>query len=310
MASLDDMALFAAVIQAGSFTAAANSLGVPLSTVSRRVAQLEQQLGTRLLERTTRSLKPTDAGRVYYEHCEQLVSQAREAEYALQRLQREPSGHLRFTTPFAVDDSWAMALISSFLAKYPKITLETCLQLNGMEAEEGDADVQIHFGPKPRTHHPVQPLGRARLGLCASPQYVARHGMPATPEELPAHALIRFTLLRWPEFAPPAFRELKLDYRITTNDLLMARKACVDGMGIAWLPLVISGRLVKEGLLVPLMTAHQFTLPLWIVSRSQSRSTPKVNAFVEHLLSLLGSPHAWEMLESGGWFDSLSTEPG
>lgn len=299
MASLDDMALFAAVVRAGSFTAAARQLGQPLSSVSRRVAQLEAALGTRLLERTTRRLRLTEAGDVFLQHCRQLVAQAEEAERALQRLKQEPSGHLRVALPFSVDDSWATAVLTSFLARYPKITVEALLHTGAVDPDDDTMDVLFAYGPRPETHHPVIPLGTPRIGLFASPAYLQRAGLPQAPADLARHDMVRLLTLPMEVYAPDVLQRLAPNYRLVTNELLMARLSCLDGIGIAWLPLISCLRFVQQGTLVPLLPELFYRLPIWLIYRSASRSTPKVALLAEHLNGLLGGQHAWESLERG-----------
>lgn len=302
MASLDDMVLFAAVVRAGSFTAAARALGQPLSSVSRRVQQLETVLGTRLLERTTRSLRMTEAGQVFFQHCQQLATQAEDAERALQRLRQEPSGHLRMALPFSVDDSWATAVLSTFLGKYPKISLEAILLPGGVDPDDDTMDVLFAYGARPETHHPVIPLGTPHIGLFASPRYLQRAGVPQSPEDLRQHDMVRLTTLPMEVYSPAALQGLDLNYRMITNELLMARLTCIDGLGIGWLPLISCLRFVKQGALVPLMPELHFALPIWLIYRSASRSTPKVALLAEHLMGLLGTQGAWDALEKGqGW---------
>lgn len=299
MPQLDDMALFAAVVRAGSFTAAARQLDLPLSTVSRRLTLLEKALDTRLLERTTRTQKLTEAGEIYYQHCRQLVAQAEEAGRALQRLKQEPSGHLRFAMPFSVDDSWATTVISSFLAKYPKISLEAYLRTGGLDPDDDTMDVLFAYGPRPETHHPVIPLGTPTIRLFASPRYLQRAGAPESPEDLLRHEMVRLTTLPMETYAPEALRRLTPHYRMTTNELLMARLTCTDGLGIGWLPMISCQRFVREGALTPLMPEYHYALPLWLIYRGASRSMPKVALLAEHLMGILGAQGAWEALEGG-----------
>lgn len=299
MASLDDMALFAAVVRAGSFTGAARTLGQPLSSVSRRVQQLEAALGTRLLERTTRSLRMTEAGTVFYQHCQQLVAQADEAERALQRLKQEPSGHLRLLLPFSVDDSWATAVLSAFLGKYPRINIEAILRPGSVDPDDETMDVLFAYGARPETHHPVIALGTPHIGLFASPRYLQRAGVPQAPQDLAQHDMVRLTTLPLEVYAPEALQGLSLNYRMTTNELLMARLTCSDGLGIAWLPLISCQRFVQQGTLVPLLPELRYALPIWLIYRSASRSTPKVALLAEHLMGILGSQGAWDALERG-----------
>jgi DNA-binding transcriptional LysR family regulator len=299
MSPLDDMALFAAVVSAGSFTAAARQLAMPLSTLSRRISLLEQSLDTRLLERTTRTQKLTEAGQVYFQHCRQLVAQAEEAGRALQRLKQEPSGHLRMAMPFSVDDSWATTVISSFLAKYPKISLEAHLRPGALDPDDETMDVLFGYGARPETHHPVIPLGTPTISLFASPRYLQRAGAPQAPSDLARHEMVRLTTLPMEIYAPESLQGLTLNYRMITNELLMARLTCIDGLGIAWLPQISCQRFVRSGALVPLMPEHQYALPLWLIYRSASRSTPKVALLADHLMGILGAQGAWEALERG-----------
>lgn len=299
MSPLDDMALFAAVVSAGSFTAAARQLAMPLSTLSRRISLLEQSLDTRLLERTTRTQKLTEAGQVYFQHCRQLVAQAEEAGRALQRLKQEPSGHLRTAMPFSVDDSWATTVISSFLAKYPKISLEAHLRPGALDPDDETMDVLFGYGARPETHHPVIPLGTPTISLFASPRYLQRAGAPQVPSDLARHEMVRLTTLPMEIYAPEPLQGLTLNYRMITNELLMARLTCIDGLGIAWLPQISCQRFVRSGALVPLMPEHQYALPLWLIYRSASRSTPKVALLADHLMGILGAQGAWEALERG-----------
>ncbi len=299
MSPLDDMALFAAVVSAGSFTAAARQLAMPLSTLSRRISLLEQSLDTRLLERITRTQKLTEAGQVYFQHCRQLVAQAEEAGRALQRLKQEPSGHLRMAMPFSVDDSWATTVISSFLAKYPKISLEAHLRPGSLDPDDETMDVLFGYGARPETHHPVIPLGTPTISLFASPRYLQRAGAPQAPSDLARHEMVRLTTLPMEIYAPESLQGLTLNYRMITNELLMARLTCIDGLGIAWLPQISCQRFVRSGALVPLMPEHQYALPLWLIYRSASRSTPKVALLADHLMGILGAQGAWEALERG-----------
>ena len=293
MPSLDDMALFAAVAERGSFTAAAGALGVPLSTVSRRLARLEQQLGTRLMQRTTRRQTLTEAGHLYLHHCQQVVRQAQEAERSLQRLQQEPSGHIRYKAPFAVDDRWGSRVISSFLEKYPKISIEGTVHMEGIDPDDDSVDFQLAYGDRPVTHHPLVSLGHMDLHLYASPTYLRRAGTPMMPDDLLSHALINLTLLPWPDFAPEAFAHLKPHYRISTNELIMARQVALDGVCMAWLPSVVTIKALEDGELIQVMPQHSFPMPLWMIVRQESLQTPKVRVMVEHIRDMVADSAPW-----------------
>ena len=111
--------------------------------------------------------------------------------------------------------------------------------------------------------------------------------------------MVRLTTLPMEIYAPEPLQGLTLNYRMITNELLMARLTCIDGLGIAWLPQISCQRFVRSGALVPLMPEHQYALPLWLIYRSASRSTPKVALLADHLMGILGAQGAWEALERG-----------
>jgi DNA-binding transcriptional LysR family regulator len=293
MRPIDDMALFAAVVEHGSFTAAATALAMPLSTLSRRLAELEARLDTRLLERTTRRQKLTEAGQIYLRHCQQVVHEAREAERSLQRLQQEPTGHIRYKTPFAIDDRWGSTVISSFLEKYPKISIEGSVHLEGIDPDDDGVDFQLDYGDKPVTRHPVVSLGHTDLHLYASPGYLRRMGTPTSANALLEHALINLTLLPWPDYAPPAFRHLDPNYRITTNEMIMARQVCLDGVCMAWLPAVLTLKALEGNELVRVMPEHTAPMPLWMIVRQASLQTPKVRVMVEHIRDMVSHSAPW-----------------
>lgn len=301
MASLDDMALFAAVVRFGGFTAAARQLDQPLSSVSRRISQLESDLGVRLLVRTTRSLKMTEAGKVFFQHCQKMVEQAEDAQQALQRLQVEPSGHLRMALPFSVDDVWATTIVSGFLSKYPKINLETVLCVDGPPLDDESMDVIFAYGERPETHNLVVLLGKANMALFASPKYLQRAGTSQNLKDLEGRDMVRFAALPFDQYAPDDLRAMAFNYRISTNEVLMARLCCLDGLGIAWLPTITCVRHVSKGRLVRVLPEVYSEISLWLVCRNSSHSSLKVTLLVDYLRSMLGKQAVWDGLELGVW---------
>lgn len=171
---LQDMALFALVAEMGSFTAAAQKAGLPKSSVSQRVSQLEQQLGLRLLNRTTRKLNLTFAGEHYLVHCREMLAASERAEYAIQRLRDNPSGRLRITCPAGIGATLLAHLNAEFQRRYPDVSLDVCISDDVKDLVESGFDVALRTG-KPQDSSLIgRMIGHCPRYMLASPAYLAR----------------------------------------------------------------------------------------------------------------------------------------
>jgi len=194
---LDDALIFTRVVELHSFTQAAQSLGMQKSTVSRRIALLEERLGVRLINRTTRKLRLTEVGQAYYDRCRQIMHDFAEAEQAVMQLQQAPSGLLRISAPIEFGQMYLAKVVGDFMNLYPQITAEVELTSRTVDPLEEGVDIVIMVGqPEDSTLIARRMLTTNRC-LCASPDYLALHGRPDTVEELAGHhALGRRTLER------------------------------------------------------------------------------------------------------------------
>ena len=184
MLDLNDIVVFARVIEAGSFTAAVRLLGMPKTTVSRRIAALEREVGVRLLQRTTRSLNVTDAGRLYYKESSQALRTIEDANLRLAEARTEPSGTIRISAPVGFGGFFLSSTIFDFLATYPKTKVELRLTDDTLNLVENGIDLSFRTGILPDSTLIAHKVGSTHRILCASPNYLARYGVPLVPADL------------------------------------------------------------------------------------------------------------------------------
>lgn len=198
MDDLKRMMIFSHVVEAGSFSAAARRLDIAKSAVSKHISLLEENIGVRLLNRTTRRLSLTDAGESYYQSCAKMVEAAEEAKYCVTALQDEPRGMLRISCPASFGIDYVTPLLNEFLQLYPLLSAELLLDDNVVDMTEEGIDIAIRIGWLPDSSLRAKKLKDAQRLLCASPAYLERMGMPKTPEDLVQHDWVIFTRLPTP----------------------------------------------------------------------------------------------------------------
>ena len=283
---LNEVAVFAKVVEAGSFVGAARELSMPKSTVSRKVSELEERLGARLLQRTTRQLSLTDAGRAYYRHAARVLTELEEAERAVTRMQEVPRGLLRVTTP--INQGYLGRLFTSFLAQFPEVTLEVVCTHRIVDLVEEGFDVSVRIGRLVDSSLIARHLGSEKSQLVASPAFLAVHLAPKVPADLAAIPVVAFGALPEPnvwQLVRGAERaKVAVAPRFPVNDIDLVYRAALDGIGVALLPSHWAGADLRQGTLVSL-------LPEWCTPPAQYHAvypstrhlSPKVKAFVEHL---------------------------
>ncbi len=234
---LDDIALFAAVAEAGSFVAAARRLRQPKSTVSRRLQVLEQHLGLRLIERTTRRLQLTEAGRAFLERVRPALRALAEATVEARSSQREPTGRVRLASGVGLATHAFSRLLADYLARYPQVTLELDLSDRKVDIVAEGFDLAIRTGPLEDSALVQKKLGYARTVLVAAPSYLELHGPVDRPTDLARHAgLLRSQQEAWVLTGPGGQVELQLTAQLRVGNILMLAQAARDGVGIARLP--------------------------------------------------------------------------
>jgi DNA-binding transcriptional LysR family regulator len=297
---LNDVVVFATVVRTGSFTGAGRELRLPKSTVSRKVSELEARLGARLLQRTTRSLSVTDAGRAYYEHASRIVAELDAGTAAVQELEEAPRGQLRIAAP--LNFGLFASALSSFVARYPGVEVEVVCSDRLVDLVEERFDVAIRASRLKDSTLVARPLGLFRSFMVASPGYVAANGEPRQPKDLTKHACLvfgagaergYFRLTR-----KGKEETIAVSGRVVANDFELLHGAAKDGLGLAMLPFSRIATDLAAGLLVRVLPEWSTaTFPIHAVYPSTRNLSPKVRAFVDHLLAT-DETLPWEPLDT------------
>ncbi|MBL0597707.1 LysR family transcriptional regulator [Aeromonas jandaei] len=245
---LELMGLFATVVEQGSFTRAAELMGMPKSSVSQKISRLEAQLGVRLLQRTTRRLSLTPQGEVYVEHCQGLLMLARSANLAMARLRLAPAGRVRITAPEATGTLLLGRILAEFRALYPEVVLELTLSDEQLDLVGEGYDLALRAAPLKDSSLICRRIGQVPRHLVAAPAYLAAHGMPQQLSDLGRYAcLVHSALPLWP-LQEGGWRP---QGACISNSLLALRELAINEGGIALLPHhvcegdLVSGRLQK-----------------------------------------------------------------
>jgi DNA-binding transcriptional LysR family regulator len=263
MLDLNDIALFVQVVRSGSFAEAARRLGVPPNTVSRRVQQLEEQLGTRLLQRSTRKLTLTSAGEAFHERCASSVDGLVDAGQELVTGNQETSGLVRVAAPADFFDFFLMEWVADFLRAHPRVRLEFVLSDARADLIAERIDVAFRGGVLQDSGYIGKQLVRdGNDGLVASPAYIATRGAPNSLQDLANHECVSFThasgYATWRLAGPDGvFEEVRVGGCISGNTAQALRKAAVAGLGIALLPYTLTRLDLKSSLLVPVLPQYK-----------------------------------------------------
>ncbi len=295
------------VVQEGSFRSAARALGLPKTTVSRKVAELEEHLGAQLLLRTTRTLALTDAGAAFVEEAEAAIARLEAAEAAVSELQREPRGKLRVTTTVPLGERLLAPIVAAFLEAHPGVELTLHLTDRRVDLVAERFDVALRTGALPDSTLVARLVGSSVYRLVASPDYLARHGIPLHPSDLTGHSCLRFTQLgtavrtTWPFGKGKHATEVPVHGRLVSDDFVALRTAAEQGLGIARLPMVVVHSAVRAGRLVHLL--DEFApppTPLHLVHVGGRHLPPRTRAFLDFVQPRLAEALA-ELLEGPGW---------
>ncbi len=282
------LAVFAQVVEARSFSAAARSLGMSKSAVSKRVARLEDRLGARLLNRTTRRLSLTEVGAAFYERCARIVSELEEAELAVTRLSSEPRGTLKLNAPVTFGQLQIAPAVPELLARHPELRIDMLLSDRVVDLVEEGFDLAIRLGPLPDSTLVARRLAPDRRVVCATPGYLERHGRPRTPAELETHNCLGYSFLgtqsEWRFRGPRGERPQRVRGNFQANNGEVLRAALLEGLGLALMPTFIVGRDLAAGRLE--LVLEDYELPpggVHAVYPHGRHLSPKVRAFVDFL---------------------------
>lgn len=299
MDMIDGMRSFAAVVDCGSFTRAADRLGISKKLVSKYVAQLEDRLGSRLLHRTTRSLSLTETGRLYHDRCVQLLDDLDELEDSIQARTTQPKGRLFVTAPAALGESRLMDMAAEFCTLYPQVDLDLSLTDRYVNLVEEGIDLALRIGRLEDSSLIARRLAPVTMAVCAAPDYLDRHGTPAHPRELSTHLCIIDTNLRsgarWPFEEEGEGFHVTVAGRLSVNNPRAALHFARCGGGIALCPRYIAAPELSQGSLVTILDEYlKHDLTLNAVYNNTRHLAPKVRAFVDFLAKSFKERPDWE----------------
>ena len=303
MDTLVSMKVFRHVVEVGSFVGAAERMEMSAAMASKHVMHLEQQLGARLLNRTTRRVAPTEAGREYYERLSQVLTELEEAEQVVGAASVVPQGRLRVSSLSAFGLSHVMAAVADYAAQYPQVTVDMTLSDRVVELIDEGFDVAIRASPTGLKSSSLiaRQIATAHLVLCASPAYLKRHGTPKTVAELARHNYLQYAGVSALDIAPAgdASARVRLTGNLIVNHLEAQRVIVLQGAGIAMLGTEVIGDDLAAGRLVPLLVDEvpPRELPIHVVYASRRHLSAKVRSFVDFLAERFANESLWPSLE-------------
>lgn len=300
---LNDVAVFEKVVSEGSLTAAAGRLNQPKSSVSRALSRLEADLGVRLLQRTTRKLHLTEAGKLFFERTRRVLGELREAEQAVTQLQEAPRGNLRITMPVELGMKFMGRVVAEFMQRHPEVSLEADLSGRMVDLVQEGVDLALRIGEFRDSSLVARRLGNLSGRFYASPAYLGRHGLPKKPEDLAAHEVILFmqprenTLLLFKDALRAAPEKpgcaITVKGRLTVNNSSIAVDAAIAGIGIALVPSFLSAEAVAAGQLLPVLPEHRVCHGgLYAMYPSREHMPTALRAFLDFLVERL-QEHPW-----------------
>lgn len=291
----EEMRVFAAVVEAGGFTAAAARLGMSKAAVSRHVAELEERLGVRLLHRTTRRLSTTAEGELFHARCRELLDRLEEAEAELGSGSTTAQGVARVNVPLSFGLMHLAPLWPRLLERHPGLELDVSLSDRVVDLVDEGYDLAVRIGQLPASSLVSRRLAATRLVACAAPAYLAAHGAPARPAELARHAVIGYSLFAsgdtWSFSGPAGEESVKVQPRMRTNNGDTCRAAALAGQGIILQPSFMVGADLAEGRLVELMPGWRaIALGIYAVYPSRKFLAPKVRVIIDFLVEAFADP--------------------
>jgi DNA-binding transcriptional LysR family regulator len=300
MDTLLSMKVFRQVVEAGSFVAAADRLELSPAMVSKHVMYLEDRLGTRLLNRTTRKLSLTESGCVYYERCVQILSDLEEAELAIAEASVNPRGRLRINTLTSFGAQHIAPAVCDYSMQYPQVIVDLTLQDRVVDlVEEGyDLAIRAAIGELPPSSLIARQISRAHFVICASPQYWQRHGMPQTAEAFAEHNCLIFhdspTADEWVLVSGEDHRRIKVSGNLSANNGDALRAAAIAGNGVVFLPTDIIGADLAAGRLQPLAQFQPIEMKIYALYPTRRHLSAKVRTFVDFLAERFGPDPYWD----------------
>ena len=289
MDRFQEMRVFAAVVDAGSFVGASDAIEMSKPAVSRHVQDLEARLGVRLLHRTTRKLSLTEEGAVFYARCKDLLANVEEAEAEITSRTGEASGLLKVNVPVSFGILHLAPLWADFMVRHPKVMLEVTLSDRVVDLVEEGFDLAVRIARLTSSSLISRKIASTRMVVCASPGYLEAHGAPAVPADLADHAVLAYSLLSagdlWEFDGPQGRVTVKVTPRMHTNSGDTCRAAALMHQGIILQPSFLVGDDLRSGALVPLLPGYlSIALGVYAVYPTRKHLSPKVRLLIDYLV--------------------------
>lgn len=282
---LNQISVFIKVVQEGSFSAAARSLGMPNSTVSSKVSSLEADLGVTLIQRTTRRLSVTPAGQAFFQKCLLGLEEIRGAKDELAAMQSEPRGLLRITAPVELGQEVLPAVVMDYQKKFPQVQVELILSDRRVELLAENVDLALRAGILKDSTLIAKKLGEVFFAPYASPKYLKSNGKPEHPRDLRKHRCLQFTPVgteSWRLSSGQGTQDIPVQGSLIVNDLQVVRSMATEGMGIALLPNYFCRKEIESGKIERVLPQWKApTVPVHFVYPAQKFATPKLTQFIK-----------------------------
>jgi len=278
--------VFTAVVDANGFAGAARKLNISPPAVTRAISELEAHLGVRLLTRTTRVVRVTDAGARYVEDCRRILAELAEADESVSGLHGAPRGRLTLTAPVLFGALYVTPIVTEYLQRYPEVTASCWFLDRVVNMMDEGVDIAVRIGELPDSSMQAIRVGKVRRVICAAPSYLERHGVPQSPDELAAHTIVSASGVtpapEWRLVENGAARIVKLQPRMITTSNDSAVAAAVAGFGLSRLMSYQVAEHVREGRLKILLSEFETApLPVQLVHREGRHASQKARAFLD-----------------------------
>jgi DNA-binding transcriptional LysR family regulator len=296
--ALQEITVFAKIVGTGSLSAAARDLGMSPAVVSRRLAGLEARLGVRLVNRTTRSLHLTDEGAAYFETCTRVLAEIEEADAAVSAGRAEPRGTLRVALPASFGNQYVAPLVPRFAERYPDVLLSLSLSDRTVNVVEEGFDLAIRIADLADSSLAARKLAPNRRVVCASPEYLRRHGAPRTPEDLAQHNCLATDFsMNWDYRGPDGKAgSVRVNGRYACDNWEVLREWALAGLGVALKSTWDVRRHLEDGSLVSLLPGYTFAtdVAIYAVYPHRRHLPAKTRAFIEFLAESFGPEPYWD----------------
>jgi DNA-binding transcriptional LysR family regulator len=285
MDRMTSISTFVKIAETGGFASAARKLGVSPSTVTTQIHDLEDRLGVRLLNRSTRKVSLTEIGKAYYERCMHILADMDEADTAVQAMHTKPSGVLRLNVSVSIP-FFVAPVITEFTSLNPGVKVNMTMSDRIVDLVEEGIDLAITTMPVPNSNLVMRRVGSFRLMVCGSPDYFARHGVPREPDDLVNHNCLKYAFSPWGSEwrfkSPDGQRAIPVSGNMEANSVNALRLAAALGQGLIWMPDFLARDDIKSGKLVPVLTEFScLEFPINAVYPHRQHLATNVRSFLD-----------------------------